>query len=94
MMHYYPIDQATDRLIRAALVERVRERSRANFEWIPANMPGLKEKTGRERLGAYRQADLTWWTTLFATYPQLGKAAVLDYSHLVQKYGSVGEPVI
>ena len=86
MPYFHPIDHEQDVEIREELVKLVRERSKANFDWLQDNMPGLEKSSGRERLAFYRETDDLYWEELAATYPDLARAALMDWAQLSKRY--------
>lgn len=88
--YYHPVSADEDRQIRAVVTKMLVERSDANFDSWFKDFPGLKEMSGRERLDWYRHQPPEWLMNLIAIYPQVGRAAVLDWASLAREYGSVG----
>lgn len=81
----HPVDADTDRRIRQQVVERLVERSDANFEAF-RKLPGLKLKSGRERLAYYRTQPFEWLANLWMSYPEVARSIMLDWSSLSRQY--------
>lgn len=88
------IDQDTDRRVRKAVVERLAEESNEALDYYVNNMPGLKDRSGRERLAFYRTRPIEWWLAVFAEFPRGDYSALAlfrDWRELSRIYGRIGD---
>ncbi len=90
MTYYFPLSADEDRAIRAEVTKKLVERSDNNFDSWFKEMPGMKEKSGRERLLFYQETSEGYWTELLLTYPRVAKAALMDWASLLQRYPEMG----